>query len=173
MKGAGRAPAVLGGVRVPEGLSARVPAEERGSGRDDVRLPVSRGTEVAHHAFRELTGLLWAGDVPVVKVNTSATLPAAVGGWVGAGPGSALAPVPASVSASVSASISGSRVVVHFSTERDDRRWAVELRSPLETGPRDRGAAGRRGPWWGRPAADGRRWRNRPGPAGTGCGGRG
>ncbi len=66
---------MLGGLRVPEELSARVPAEERGAGRDDVRLLVSRGTEVAHHAFRELAGLLRAGDVLVV--NTSPTLPAA------------------------------------------------------------------------------------------------
>ncbi|GAA2924498.1 hypothetical protein [Streptomyces enissocaesilis] len=50
-------PAVLGGLRVPEEPSARVPAEERGSGRDDVRLLVSWGTEVAHHVFREPTGL--------------------------------------------------------------------------------------------------------------------
>ncbi|MGW3021074.1 S-adenosylmethionine:tRNA ribosyltransferase-isomerase [Streptomyces longwoodensis] len=94
-------------LRVPEELSARVPAEQRGPGlrRDDVRLLVSRGAEVAHHAFRELPELLRAGDVLVV--NTSSTLAAAVDGWVG----------PA-------------RVVVHFSTRGDDGRWAVELRDP-------------------------------------------
>ncbi|MBT2401659.1 S-adenosylmethionine:tRNA ribosyltransferase-isomerase [Streptomyces sp. ISL-100] len=115
------------GVRVPEGLAARVPAEERGGGRDDVRLLVSRGTEVSHHAFRELAGLLRAGDVLVV--NTSATLPAAVDGRVEAAAGSG----------------GGERLVVHFSTRGDDRRWAVELRSPLETGatlPRRGGPAG-------------------------------
>ncbi|MFF4653856.1 S-adenosylmethionine:tRNA ribosyltransferase-isomerase [Streptomyces sp. NPDC001381] len=94
-------------VRVPEDLSARVPAEQRGPGRgrDDVRLLVSRGTEVAHHVFRELPSLLRAGDLLVV--NTSPTLAAAVDGRIG-----------------------HTRVVVHFSTRGDDGRWAVELRDP-------------------------------------------
>ncbi|MBQ1093970.1 S-adenosylmethionine:tRNA ribosyltransferase-isomerase [Streptomyces sp. B93] len=94
-------------LRVPEELSARVPVERRGPGldRDAVRLLVSRGTEVSHHAFRELPGLLRAGDLLVV--NTSPTLAAAVDGWVG-----------------------HARVVVHFSTRGDDGRWAVELRDP-------------------------------------------
>ena len=94
-------------VKVPEELSARVPAEQRGPGldRDAVRLLVSRGTEVAHHVFAELPGLLRAGDLLVV--NTSATLAAAVDGLAG-----------------------HARVVVHFSTRGDDGRWAVELREP-------------------------------------------
>ncbi|MFF6784112.1 S-adenosylmethionine:tRNA ribosyltransferase-isomerase [Streptomyces sp. NPDC012510] len=94
-------------VRVPEGLHARVPAEQRGPGldRDGVRLLVSRGTEVAHHEFTELPGLLRAGDLLVV--NTSPTLAAAVDGVIG-----------------------HARVVVHFSTRGDDGRWAVELRDP-------------------------------------------
>ena len=94
-------------VRVPEELSARVPAEQRGPGldRDAVRLLVSRGTEVSHHVFAELPRLLRAGDLLVV--NTSPTLAAAVDGWVG-----------------------HARVVVHFSTRGDDGRWAVELREP-------------------------------------------
>ncbi|MEU6773057.1 S-adenosylmethionine:tRNA ribosyltransferase-isomerase [Streptomyces sp. NPDC046759] len=94
-------------VEVPPELSARVPAEQRGPGldRDAVRLLVSRGTEVTHHAFRELPRLLRAGDVLVV--NTSPTLAAAVDGRVG-----------------------HARVVVHFSTRGDDGRWAVELREP-------------------------------------------
>jgi S-adenosylmethionine:tRNA ribosyltransferase-isomerase len=94
-------------VRVPEGLHARVPAEQRGPGldRDGVRLMVSRGTEVSHHAFAALPRLLGAGDVLVV--NTSPTLAAAVDGTVG-----------------------DARVVVHFSTRGDDGRWAVELRDP-------------------------------------------
>ncbi|MFI7295942.1 S-adenosylmethionine:tRNA ribosyltransferase-isomerase [Streptomyces sp. NPDC050121] len=93
--------------RVPQELSARVPAEQRGPGRDraDVRLLVSRGTEVARHAFRELPCLLRAGDLLVV--NTSPTLAAAADGRVG-----------------------HARVVVHFSTRGDDGRWAVELRDP-------------------------------------------
>ncbi|GGX75790.1 S-adenosylmethionine:tRNA ribosyltransferase-isomerase [Streptomyces fructofermentans] len=98
-------------VRVPEELSARVPAEQRGPGlgRDAVRLLVSRGTRVSHHAFADLPGLLRAGDLLVV--NTSATLAAAVDGRVG-----------------------HARVVVHFSTRGDDGRWSVELRDPDGSG---------------------------------------
>ncbi|AZQ33813.1 S-adenosylmethionine:tRNA ribosyltransferase-isomerase [Streptomyces cyaneochromogenes] len=98
-------------VTVPEELSARVPAEQRGPGldRDAVRLLVSRGTEVSHHAFGELPRLLRAGDLLVV--NTSETLAAAVDGRIG-----------------------HARVVVHFSTRGDDGRWAVELRDPDERG---------------------------------------
>ncbi|WP_406175610.1 S-adenosylmethionine:tRNA ribosyltransferase-isomerase [Streptomyces canus] len=94
-------------VRVPEELSARLPAEQRGPGldRDAVRLLVSRGTAVSHHSFGELPGLLRAGDLLVV--NTSPTLAAAVDGRIG-----------------------HARVVVHFSTRGDDGRWAVELRDP-------------------------------------------
>lgn len=80
-------------LRVPGELSARVPVEQRGPGldRDAVRLLVSRGTRVSHHAFVELPRLLRAGDLLVV--NTSPTLAAAVDGWLG-----------------------HARVVVHFST---------------------------------------------------------
>ncbi|MGW4869393.1 S-adenosylmethionine:tRNA ribosyltransferase-isomerase [Streptomyces chartreusis] len=97
--------------KVPEELSARVPAEQRGPGlgRDAVRLLVSRGSAVSHHAFRALPRLLRAGDLLVV--NTSQTLAAAVDGRVG-----------------------HARVVVHFSTRGDDGRWAVELRDPDERG---------------------------------------
>ncbi|KOX24904.1 MULTISPECIES: S-adenosylmethionine:tRNA ribosyltransferase-isomerase [unclassified Streptomyces] len=148
----------LEGLRVPEELSARVPAEQRGPGRgrDDVRLLVSRGAAVSHHAFRELPSLLRAGDVLVV--NTSPTLAAAVDGRLGPEPG-------------------GEPVVVHFSTRGDDGRWAVELRSPEPSGstrPRAGGPAGAvvrlpggarlvlAGPltpgsgrlWWARPCGD-------------------
>ncbi|MEU9644977.1 S-adenosylmethionine:tRNA ribosyltransferase-isomerase [Streptomyces sp. NPDC048188] len=94
-------------VRVPQELSARLPVEQRepGRDRDGVRLLVSRGTEVSHHTFGELPGLLRAGDLLVV--NTSPTLAAAVDGRIG-----------------------HTRVVVHFSTRGDDGRWAVELREP-------------------------------------------
>ncbi|MFE6165569.1 S-adenosylmethionine:tRNA ribosyltransferase-isomerase [Streptomyces sp. NPDC056486] len=94
-------------VRVPEELAARVPAEQRGPGlgRDAVRLLVSHGTEVSHHAFGDLPALLRAGDLLIV--NTSQTLAAAVDGTAG-----------------------HARVVVHFSTRGDDGRWAVELRDP-------------------------------------------
>jgi S-adenosylmethionine:tRNA ribosyltransferase-isomerase len=56
---------------------AREPAEERGSGRDDVRLLVARAWDGLEHAhFTELPELLDPGDLLVI--NTSATLPAAV-----------------------------------------------------------------------------------------------
>ncbi|MEU6062091.1 S-adenosylmethionine:tRNA ribosyltransferase-isomerase [Streptomyces sp. NPDC047097] len=108
----------------PAELSARVPAEVRGAGRDDVRLMVSRGRAVSHHAFRELPGLLRPGDVLVV--NTSATLPAAVTGRLGADG-------------------AGEAVVVHFSTRGDDGRWAVELREPDGRGSTRPGPAVREG----------------------------
>lgn len=109
-------------VRVPEALSARVPAEQRGPGldRDAVRLLVSRGTQVSHHAFGELPRLLRAGDLLVV--NTSETLAAAVDGRIG-----------------------HARVVAHFSTRGDDGRWAVELRDPDERGATRARAGGRAG----------------------------
>ncbi|WP_399883385.1 S-adenosylmethionine:tRNA ribosyltransferase-isomerase [Streptomyces sp. BBFR51] len=126
-------------LRVPEELSARVPAEQRGPDldRDDVRLLVSRGTEVSHHGFRELPGLLRAGDLLVV--NTSATLAAAVDGRVG-----------------------HARVVVHFSTRGDDGRWAVELREPDGRGT-TRARAGVEGDG----LAPGRGGRRAAGPEGT------
>ncbi|MEU2153415.1 S-adenosylmethionine:tRNA ribosyltransferase-isomerase [Streptomyces sp. NPDC019396] len=116
---------VLESLRVPDELLARVPAEDRGSGRDDVRLLVSRGTAVSHHAFRELPGQLRAGDVLVV--NTSPTLPAAVDGRLGA-----------------------ERLVVHFSTRGDlppgrgqeGERWVVELRAPDRAGSTRQRAGG-------------------------------
>jgi len=99
----------LGEFELPGELEATSPPEERGSGRDDVRLLVARraGLTVEHHAFRELPGLLEPGDVLVV--NTSATLSAAVDGTVGG---------------------TGEPVVVHFSTRRSAAEWVVELRSP-------------------------------------------
>ncbi|MFG2298119.1 S-adenosylmethionine:tRNA ribosyltransferase-isomerase [Streptomyces sp. NPDC048603] len=119
---------------IPPELSARVPAEQRGPGlgRDSVRLLVSRGTEVSLHGFRELPGLLRAGDVLVV--NTSATLPAAVDGRVAGAAGE-------------------ERIVVHFSTRGDDGRWAVELRDPWGHLPRGTGGgAGTTRPRPGGPA---------------------
>ncbi|MCF3964236.1 S-adenosylmethionine:tRNA ribosyltransferase-isomerase [Streptomyces fuscigenes] len=115
----------LEALSVPDELSARVPAEQRGRGRDDVRLLLTRGRRVSHHAFGDLPDLLRAGDVLVV--NTSRTLPAAVRGMLGAGAG-------------------GEAVVVHFSTRGDDGRWAVELRVPEAGGgasrPRPGGPSG-------------------------------
>lgn len=88
---------------LPPALEAHEPPEARGRARDDVRLLVGRrgDAEVGHHAFRELPGLLDAGDLLVV--NTSATLPAAV---------------------------RLDRLTVHFSTPLRDVPgvWLVELR---------------------------------------------
>ena len=62
---------------LPETLAATEPAEERGTGRDDVRLMVSRpGSSPDHRRFADLPSLLAPGDALVV--NTSATLPAAL-----------------------------------------------------------------------------------------------
>ncbi len=105
-------------VSVPPELSARVPAARR----DGVRMVVGHRSSgrVGHFAFRDLPSLLKAGDVLVV--NTSRTLPAAVDARLG-----------------------GQPVVVHFSTRRDDGRWAVELRDLDGRGttrPRPGGPAG-------------------------------
>lgn len=63
---------------LPPELEARVPAELRGSGRDDVRLLVTRngGEEIVHAHFRELPSFLAPRDL--VVLNTTATLPAAL-----------------------------------------------------------------------------------------------
>jgi S-adenosylmethionine:tRNA ribosyltransferase-isomerase len=82
-----------------------------------VRLLVSEGAtgRIAHHRFTDLPDLLRAGDVLVV--NTSATLPSAV-------------------------PVVDQPLVVHFSTERPDGRWLVELRRAGE--PYRDGRAGTR-----------------------------
>lgn len=64
-------------LSVAELGEAREPAEERGNGRDDVRLLVARAAAGLEHArFTQLPELLDPGDLLVI--NTSATLPAAV-----------------------------------------------------------------------------------------------
>jgi S-adenosylmethionine:tRNA ribosyltransferase-isomerase len=88
---------------VPEALVAHEPPEARGLARDGVRLLVASASGgISHHTFRDLPCLLRPGDV--IVVNTSATLPAAV-------------------------SMRDGRAV-HFSTERPDGSWLVELRRP-------------------------------------------
>ncbi|WP_371781417.1 S-adenosylmethionine:tRNA ribosyltransferase-isomerase [Streptosporangium subroseum] len=63
-----------------------------------------RGGEISHRTFADLPSLLEPGDLLVV--NNSATLPAAV---------------------------RLDRLAVHFSTEREDGTWLVELRRRMET----------------------------------------
>lgn len=137
-------------AKVPQELSARVPAEQRGRGRDRdaVRLLVSRGVEVSHHAFVELPRLLRAGDLLIV--NTSPTLAAAVDGRIG-----------------------HARVVVHFSTCGDDGRWAVELRDPDGTGTTRARAGGPAGTEVRLPAGYGWCSRSRWARGASGCGGLG
>jgi S-adenosylmethionine:tRNA ribosyltransferase-isomerase len=71
---------------LPPHLEASVPPEERGLGRDDVRLMEARRTSgrIDHHSFDALPGLLRPGDLLVV--NTSATIPAAIRGTVAGEP---------------------------------------------------------------------------------------
>ena len=66
---------------LPGELEAHDPPEARGLARDGVRMLVSRRSsgEIGHHGFRDLPGLLLAGDLLVV--NTTATLPAQVRAW--------------------------------------------------------------------------------------------
>jgi S-adenosylmethionine:tRNA ribosyltransferase-isomerase len=90
---------------VPAGREADRPPEARGLARDQVRLLVADGDEQTHARFRELPHFLRPGDLLVV--NNSATIPAAVDVATADGPG-----------------------VLHFSTQLDDGRWAVELRTP-------------------------------------------
>jgi S-adenosylmethionine:tRNA ribosyltransferase-isomerase len=106
---------------LPAGLEAHEPPEARGVGRDGVRLLVGERAAgvVRHHRFTDLPALLRPGDVLVV--NTSATVPAAV-------------------------PVVGGRLTVHFSTERADGSWLVELRrhAGKATAPYVGGTPGRR-----------------------------
>jgi S-adenosylmethionine:tRNA ribosyltransferase-isomerase len=116
---------------LPPELAAHEPPEARGSGRDDVRLLVSRrgrqgrqgrqGTAARHARFRQLPDLLRPGDVLVV--NTSATLPAAV---------------------------SAGDLVVHVSTALPaPGHWLVELRRPTGGAGGAGGGAGATAPYDG------------------------
>ncbi|MFF4380034.1 S-adenosylmethionine:tRNA ribosyltransferase-isomerase [Kitasatospora sp. NPDC001547] len=81
---AGAAPLGLGplglDVTVPPELSARAPAEARGTARDGVRMLVGRRATgaVEHRRFTDLPEVLRPGDLLVV--NNSATVPAALPG---------------------------------------------------------------------------------------------
>ncbi len=98
-------PALTLDFALPPELEASAPPEERGIGRDDVRLMASYRSSgrIEHHRFRELPDLLLPGDLLVV--NTSATIPAALHGFV-----------------------LGEPALLHLSARRDDGSWIVELR---------------------------------------------
>ena len=106
---------------LPSRLQATRPAEERGRGRDDVRLLVARrgGQDIEHRSFTELPRLLERGDVLIV--NTSATLPASLEAQTVAGE-------PAELHLSTRDP--------HGATDDPDRRWVVELRHAPSGGSR-------------------------------------
>jgi S-adenosylmethionine:tRNA ribosyltransferase-isomerase len=97
-------------LELPEVAPATEPPEERGSGRDDIRLLVATRHDgaIAHVRFGELPEQLRSGDLLVV--NNSATLPAAL---------------PATRA-------DGTNLKLHLSTPAPDRStggwWIVELR---------------------------------------------
>ncbi len=90
---------------LPAQRQANAPPEERGHGRDDVRLMVSfrASGRIEHRAFSELPAVLRAGDLLVV--NRSATLNAALDG-----------------------TLDGRPAVVHLSRRLGAGRWIVEIR---------------------------------------------
>jgi S-adenosylmethionine:tRNA ribosyltransferase-isomerase len=87
----------------PPGSDAVEPPEAHGVARDGVRLLVARPDRITHGRFVDLREHLHPGDL--VVVNNSATLPAAVDG-----------------------TRAGQSITVHFSAERSDHVWVVELR---------------------------------------------
>jgi S-adenosylmethionine:tRNA ribosyltransferase-isomerase len=98
--------------------SATAPPEARALARDEVRLLVAEPGGLHHVLFRDIGRFLRAGDLLVV--NTSATVSSATDG----------------------VREDGRRVVVHFSTAREDGTWIVELRLPDGSGPVRDGARG-------------------------------
>ena len=111
---------------LPLELEASAPPEERGLGRDDVRLLVARRFDatIEHAHITDLPRILEAGDVLVV--NTSATLPAAI-----------------------PARVAGCPAEVHLSTQMPAGLWVVELRHAPPGEQTDRVAST---PWLDAPA---------------------
>jgi S-adenosylmethionine:tRNA ribosyltransferase-isomerase len=111
---------------LPTALEANEPPEARGLPRDGVRLLVaSRATgALEHRRFHDLPELLAPGDL--VVVNTSATLPAAIG----------------------ARRRDGRALRVHAAMPAPgldgDTRWLIELRSPDGSSPLRDGRAGER-----------------------------
>jgi len=97
---------------LPESSIATVPAERRGTGRDDVRLMITDRAArfVEHDMFPRIDRHLGTGDV--VVVNTSATVPAAVD----------------------ARTEDGIRVKIHFAGPAAGGLWTVEVRTPTEGG---------------------------------------
>jgi len=97
---------------LPPELEAHEPPEERGLGRDGVRLMVSRGAEplVSHHRFAEIVEALEPGDLLVI--NTSGTLNAALDATCA----------------------DGTPLEVHLSTHLPGDIWTLELRQPEPSG---------------------------------------
>lgn len=95
---------------LPPDAEARVPPEERGMSRDEVRMLVALPGRIEHLRVRNLPEALHPGDLLVV--NTSATVPAAV-------------------------PLLGDRhgETVHVSTQLDGGEWVVEVRARGNTGP--------------------------------------
>lgn len=90
---------------LPRALEATEPPEERGMGRDDVRLLVSERSsgKIEHRRFTDLPALLRPGDLLVF--NRSATVNAALEATAGSQP-----------------------AVLHVARRLSDVRWIVELR---------------------------------------------
>lgn len=98
---------------LPAELEAHEPPEVRGSGRDDVRLLVSRRAtnEFIHARFTDLPTLLARGDLLVI--NDSGTLPAEL----------------------TARTSSGETFALRLSTRLSTGKWVVEPRDvPLEAG---------------------------------------
>jgi S-adenosylmethionine:tRNA ribosyltransferase-isomerase len=98
---------------LPAELEAAAPPEDRGRGRDDVRLLVARtgSGQIEHRRFPDLLELLAPGDLLVV--NRSATVNAALDGTV-----------------------DGEPAVLHLSRRLEGRCWIAELRHVAPGGTR-------------------------------------
>ncbi len=100
---------------LPAALEAHEPPEERGDGRDDVRVMVSyrESGRLVHAGFDDLPRFLRAGDL--LALNTSGTLAAALD----------------------ARDADGTSLALHLSTPDPaapgSERWIVELRRPAET----------------------------------------
>ncbi len=90
--------------------AATAPIESTGKERHDISLLVANGDSTRNAKFRDLAAFLRTGDVLVV--NTSATEPAAIEGW-----------------------LEGAAVDVHVAGPARDGHWIVELRKVDRSGP--------------------------------------